>query len=53
MEKKLKWICKKCDEDRDWFDMAQYRDSFQAVVNATMDIELRFAQLSALESWLL
>jgi hypothetical protein len=36
--------------DRDWLDLAQDRDKLRAVVNATMNIELRFTQLSALES---
>jgi hypothetical protein len=53
MEKILIWICDKWHGDRDWLDMAQYRDRFRAVVNATMNIEWRFVQLSAPESWLL
>jgi hypothetical protein len=36
--------------DRDWLDLAQDRDRLRAVVNATMNFELRFTQLSALES---
>jgi len=35
--------------DRDWVDLAQDRDSLRAVVNATMNIELCFTQLSVLE----
>jgi len=36
--------------DRDWLDLAQDKDRLRVVVNATMNIELRFTQLSALES---
>jgi hypothetical protein len=36
--------------DREWLDLAQDRDRLRAVVNVTMNIELRFMQLCALES---
>jgi hypothetical protein len=36
----VKSIFKKCDGGLDWIELAQYRDSWRAVVNAAMNLRL-------------
>ena len=36
----LKWTFKKCDGDMHWIDLAQYRDGWQALVNAVMNLRV-------------
>ena len=36
----LKWIFQKWDEDKDWIDLAQGRDRWQAVVNAGITLRV-------------
>jgi hypothetical protein len=36
----LIWVFKELDEDMDWIDLAQDRDTWQAVVNAAMNLQV-------------
>ena len=36
----LRWIFRKLDGSMDWFDLAQDRDWWQALVNAVMNLQV-------------
>jgi hypothetical protein len=36
----LKWACRKCVANMDWFDLAENKDRWRALVNAVMNLQV-------------